>query len=63
VTSVQGASAPSYQDQGYSTFGYDGRDRAGYENPESTAKQQPISSFPYEGDPPSRREHGRRRGR
>jgi hypothetical protein len=91
--------APSYQDQGYSTFGYGGRDRTGYENPggyeergyeggagqpgghrelapgrggrvqypepdpESTANQQPVSSFPYEGDPPSRREHRRRRGR
>ena len=32
-------------------------------DPESTANQQPISSFPYEGDPPSRREHRRRRGR
>jgi hypothetical protein len=32
-------------------------------DPESTSNQQPVSSFPYEGDPPSRREHRRRRGR
>jgi hypothetical protein len=118
LNSAHGASAPSYQDQGYSTFGYGGRDQTEYRNPsyedrgyedrgyedrgyedrgyedrgyegdagqpggyrelaqgrggrvqypdpdpESTANQQPISSFPYEGDPPSRREHRRRRGR
>jgi hypothetical protein len=32
-------------------------------DPESTSNQQPVSSFPYEGDPPSRREHRWRRGR
>ena len=30
---AHGDAAPSYQDQGYSTFGYGGRDRTGYENP------------------------------
>ena len=61
----------SYQDQGYSTFGYDGQDnayRSGSgpypdQDSEATAGQQAVSSFPYETDPPTRREQRRRRGR
>ena len=64
--------AESYPDQGYSTFGYDGQDssyRGGHgqypdhQDLEATASQQAVSSFPYETDPPTRREQRRRRGR
>ena len=63
--------AESYPDQGYSTFGYGGQDssyrggRGQYpdQDLEATASQQAVSSFPYETDPPTRREQRRRRGR
>ena len=61
--------AESYPDQGYSTFGYGGQEpsyrggREQYPDPEATASQQAVSSFPYETDPPTRREQRRRRGR
>ena len=69
------ATPSPYPDQGYSTFGYGGQDqsypqvgrggRGQYPNqdPEATASQQAVSSFPYETDPPTRREQRRRRGR
>jgi hypothetical protein len=53
------------------TFGYGAQDN-GYrgggghypdQDPEATASQQAVSSFPYETDPPTRREQRRRRGR
>ena len=70
---------PGYAERpGYEARGYEGdsvqpggyREPAssravGYPDPdpEATATQRSVSSFPYEGDPPARREHRRRRGR
>jgi hypothetical protein len=72
------ADRPGYENPGYEARGYEGdpgqpggyrepaSSRAGRypdPDPEATANQRSVSSFPYEGDPPSRREHRRRRGR
>ena len=43
--------------------GYGPDDQYPDQDPEATASQQAISSFPYETDPPARREQRRRRGR
>jgi hypothetical protein len=60
------------QGQGYASFGYEAHEQGyqggydpypGDDDQESTASQPAVSSFPYEADPPAKREHRRRRGR